>query len=377
MTSIFKAKSATFAANQEVRAAELEAVAKAIEIISSPSVAESYGSHINLAQLPGTARQAVALLQTRNKRHAAMRQRALEVLTKQSKALSSQTLRNLADEISSGPFDKVTEMIETLLAKLKEEAIAEATHKEWCDEQLKDNKLRREEKTAAQERLSAEVEALDASIAAMAADLTTLAQEQQKLTEAMTVASKQRAAEKDQNEATIADAKAGNAAVKQALVILREFYAKQSLLQEGKMRQVPEMEEYKGMGGEKTGVVGMLEVIESDFARLDADTTEAEAQAARAYDEFMADASADKKQKHDTEVKLKLKKDQAEFEQSQTNKDLEAVEAELATANEYYEKLKPSCLEVHVSYEERVAKRKEEIEALKQAYSILASKSAE
>merc|ERR1719343_1602878 len=133
-----------------------------------------------------------------------MRQRALEMLTKQSKALSSQTLEKLAKEISSGPFDKVTDMIENLLAKLKEEAIAEATHKQWCDEQLKENKLKREKKTAAQERLSAEVEALEASIAAMAAELDTLAKEQQKLAEAMGEASKQRTAEKSQNEATIA-----------------------------------------------------------------------------------------------------------------------------------------------------------------------------
>ena len=33
---------------------------------------------------------------------------------------------------------------------------------------------------------------------------------------------------------------------------------------------------YTGMGGESGGVVGMLEVIESDFARLESDTKAAE-----------------------------------------------------------------------------------------------------
>merc|ERR1719223_1013076 len=46
----FAAKSDQFKANQEVRKAELEAIGKAIEIISDPSVAGSYGNHINLAQ---------------------------------------------------------------------------------------------------------------------------------------------------------------------------------------------------------------------------------------------------------------------------------------------------------------------------------------
>merc|ERR1719335_1366703 len=46
----FAAKSDQFKANQEVRKAELEAIAKAIEIISDPSVAGSYGEHVNLVQ---------------------------------------------------------------------------------------------------------------------------------------------------------------------------------------------------------------------------------------------------------------------------------------------------------------------------------------
>ena len=73
-------------------------------------------------------------------------------------------------------------------------------------------------------------------------------------------------------------------------------------------------------------------------------------------------------------MKLSLEKDQAEFELGRTKTDLEATQKELNTAIEYYQYLKPNCLEVHVSYEERVAQRKEEIEALKEAYKILDQK---
>merc|ERR1712146_273319 len=93
----------------------------------------------------------------------------------------------------------------------------------------------------------------------------------------------------------------------------------------------------------------MMEVIETDFARLHADTTAAEKQAASEYDTFMADSAVDKKQKHETEVKTRLAKDQTEFDRSQTQKDLVEVEKELADANDYYETLKGSCLEVKVS----------------------------
>merc|ERR1719446_1456926 len=50
MKATFAVKSDTFKTNQEVRKQELEAIGKAIEIISDPSVAASYGNHINLAQ---------------------------------------------------------------------------------------------------------------------------------------------------------------------------------------------------------------------------------------------------------------------------------------------------------------------------------------
>merc|ERR1719446_1318201 len=50
MKATFAAKSDQFKANQEVRKQELEAIGKAVEIISDPSVASSYSEHVNLLQ---------------------------------------------------------------------------------------------------------------------------------------------------------------------------------------------------------------------------------------------------------------------------------------------------------------------------------------
>jgi len=38
---------------------------------------------------------------------------------------------------------------------------------------------------------------------------------------------------------------------------------------------------------------------------------------------------------------------------------------------DYYDKLKPTCVDAGVSYEERVARRKDEIESLRQALKIM------
>merc|ERR1719387_3480825 len=51
------------------------------------------------------------------------------------------------------------------------------------------------------------------------------------------------------------------------------------------------------MGSENGGVVGMIEVIQSDFARLESETSATEAEAQKQYDEFMTDSSVDKAQK--------------------------------------------------------------------------------
>jgi len=295
-----------------------------------------------------------------------------QFLIKKATILSSATLKNFVKQISNNPFDKVVTMIKDLVAKLKEEAAAEAEHKGWCDEQLKTNKIKREKKTTKVNKLFATIESLAENVKSMGERIATLSKEQAELASAMSEASAQRGKEKSTNTKAMADASAGEEAVKQALVVLREFYASQASLLQGK--QVPEMAAYKGMSSTKGGVVGMLEVISSDFARLFADTNAAENSAASEYDGFMEDAKASKKAKHNLEVKTSLKKDQTEFDKSQTAKDLTATQMELDMALAYQQHLKPVCLEVHVSYEERTSQRKEELAALKEAYNILDQK---
>merc|ERR1719265_1074136 len=368
MLSVHEQKTEVFKANQEVRTLELEALNKAIEIISSPNVADSYAGHVNLAQKP-------SFLQTQStSERVLLKQRAAELLRKRARALSSRTLAVAASELAANPFAKVVDMIKSLLAKLKEEAAAEADHKAWCDKELKENKLKRNKKTAQSEKYMAAIEDLTAQIDTMSKKISTLAQEQEDLTGAMGEATKERLAEKKENEATIADAKAGSEAVKSALVVLRDFYSAQGA---SFAQQAPEMQSYGGMQNANGGVVGMLEVIVSDFVRLEAETKAAETQAAAEYDGFMRDAKADKEAKHKEEFKTKLMKDQKEFDKDNTNKLLEGTNEELAKANLYYEELKPECVEVKVSYEDRVAARKAEIAALKDAYAILDQKSSD
>merc|ERR1719231_1956669 len=107
--------------------------------------------------------------------------------------------------------------------------------------------------------------------------------------------------EKAKNIETIADSKEAQTAVKEALKVLKEFYeeaAKATSLSQQKKRQDPPPEifdePYKGAQAENSGVVGMLEVILSDFERLESETTMSETQAEKEYDGFMGDSAVDK-----------------------------------------------------------------------------------
>merc|ERR1740121_104451 len=182
-------------------------------------------------------------------------------------------------------------MIKDLIVRLMEEANEEAEHKGWCDTELSTNEQTRKEKTEAVETLHAEIDELEASIAKLGEDIAELTQAVADLDAAMAKETKLRQDEKAENEVTIADAGAAQTAVAQAITVLKEFYTKAgeatALLQQ--QPEAPEIFDspYKGMQAENGGVVGMLEVILSDFARLEADTKSAEASAQKEYDTFM------------------------------------------------------------------------------------------
>jgi len=369
LTATCEQKASDFESRQQLRSEEVEAINKAIEIISSGAVAGNAEKHLpSLAQVGSSLAQLRASGATR-----APQQRASDFLKERAQHLNSRVLSALAVRVESDPFEKVKKMIKDLLVRLMEEANDEADHKGWCDTELSTNEQTRKEKTQAVETLHAEIDQLEASIAKLTEDISELTKAVAELQAAMAEATTLRQGEKAANEMTIKDAGEAQTAVAQALTVLKEFYAKAGEATAFVQRQQPEIFDtpYKGMQSENGGVIGMLEVIESDFARLEADTKSAEATAQKEYDTFMTDSKVDKESKSkDIEHKTAKKQDE---EQAHTTKnaDLEGTQKELDAALAYFDKLKPSCVDAGVSFDDRVGRRKEEIESLQEALRIL------
>merc|ERR1719191_1458380 len=367
LTATCEQKSTDFANRQILRAEEIEAV----EIMSSGAVTGNADKHLPaLAQLKSTS-----FAQLRADAQNPNQVRVAAYLTRQAKTINSRVLSVLATRVAADPFKKVKKMIKDLIVKLMEEAQSETEQKGFCDKELSTNEQTRKLKTEAVVMLTAEIDELTASIAKLTEDITDLTKAVAELDAAVATATEVRTAEKEKNTVTIADAQAAQTAVANALGVLNEFYAKAaeatSLVQKSAEPEIFSDEPYKGMGGESGGVIGMIEVIQSDFARLESETSAAEAEAAKQYSEFMDDSAVDKASKTKDIEYMSESKQTQEHALVEKKTDLDGTQKELDAALAYYEKLKPSCVDSGVSYEDRVKQRKEEIESLQEALRIL------
>jgi len=360
-------KASDFEKRQELRADEIKAVETAIEILSSDSVAGTADRH-----LPQLVQQATSLLQLRARKQPKLAQsRVVIYLKEQADKYNSRMLSTLAVRVAEDPFVKVRQMIQDLITRLMEEANAEAEEKGWCDEEVTSNKQTRDEKSAKIEKLMAEKDRLEASIAKRTSDINELTTQIAELDKVVAEAKAIRSTDKATNTQTIKEAKEAQTAVARALKVLQEFYAKgavaTSLVQKPPIFDRP----YQGQQGESTGVIGMLEVIQSDFARLEADTTAEEGQAQREHDDFLDASAVDKADKSAQLDHENSRKEKEEKRLVNTNSDLQGTQKELDAALKYYESIKPRCVDSGVSYEDRVARRQEEIESLQEALRIL------
>jgi len=368
-----ESKENDFESRAKLRQEELDALQEAIDIIASKSVSGAADKH--LPGLVQTGTRSLALRASAQTQARASVVRALQTAAARSR--STQLARLAARVREAGPFDKIIGMIKDMIAKLTEQAGEEADHKEFCDGELQANKQTRDSKTSDVNSMTATKERLEATIAKLTEERTALSDAVAELDAAMSEATAIRQKESNENTEAIKDAKAAQEAVKAALGVLEGFYAKAASATALTQTRDPKheapasfTEPYTGMG-QGTGVIGMLQVILSDFVRLDQETSSEEAAAQAAFEEFSETSTADKDAKTEELETKRKEKVAAEADLAQTLRDLKSTQKELNAALKYFDKLKPSCLDAGVDFAERTARREEEIASLKDALKTL------
>jgi hypothetical protein len=310
----------------------------------------------------------------------ARKKRALAILASEGRRLGSSLLLSTALKLGPDPFKKVKGLIQALIERLLQEMADEAGHKGFCDTELGKAKTSRDFEHEKTQKLSAELMKLEATEATLKMTIETLKEEITELYAALEKATKLRDDEKEGNEQTIKDSTEGLEAIKEAITILKEFYkeAAKALLQE-KASPIDEGEgtgelaggSYQGKQKQAEGIIGMLEVIKSDFERSVKQTTDAEAESHRNHVSFDRESKSSISTKETAlsqsesdlkETEISIKEGMAALAESQ-----KLLDDALKTVEE----LKPACIDTGMSYEERVAKREEEIKALKEALCML------
>jgi len=376
----------------KLRADEVQALSEAIGILDGVVLGKSEVSERALIQQPASFLQRAAVQE-----HSAAqlqdehKAQALQLLGLEGRRLGSTVLSAIVARAAADPFTKIKTLIQNLVERLIREATEEATKKGFCDTETgkatKDRDYRLEDVL----KLNAETAELEVKQDELELEIGDLSTRLKDLAATANETADMREDDKADNLYTLSEAKEGLEAVKQAVGILKTFYksaAKNEKYLSGELNKVdlvqtsasPVDEDnpgagfdgaYEGSQAKSKGIIGLLEVIQSDFERTIAQTEKAEKEAAADYVQFDRATQTEQSGKgtkkglngEDLETtKLKIEQNMQDMK---SNMDL------LDSALKQLEELVPMCVDNVMSYEDRVAKREEEIAALGRALCIL------
>merc|ERR1719409_2422779 len=339
--------------SKTARAEELEALATAKKILEEKTGAASDRAY-SFIQI-GTVSKAG----TKTKE---VKQHVVDLLQSLAQKNNDKQLSFLAQRIQSAamlgedPFAKIKGLISEMIEKLEADAAKEAAHKAFCDKEMSETKAKKEDKE----------------------EVATLSKELGEIAAAQKAATEMRQEQAVAWAAAKADYEQGLEGVGMALQVLRDYYAEkdESFIQgdkdaflQGKMGQG--VQKHSKATGASTGIIGMLEVVESDFSKLLSEGNAAEAMAVEEYEKLTQDNKIATTEK-ETAVKYKTK-DSKETEAmlAGLKEDKEVASKEYDAIMDYWEKLQPMCIAKPEPYAERKRRREAEIAGLKEALTIL------
>jgi len=349
-----------FELNTKSRGEELGALATAKKVIVEATGGAASQSYVQASflQLSSAAdlSKAEAL---RFVRDLAQKSKSPALAQLASRMSSAMRLGSAAGE---DPFAKVKGLITDMIATLEKDAEGDATQKAYCDKAMAEATAKNDDLQAENDSLSTKIAQKKASSTKLKEEVATLQSELAAGAKAKADADALRAEEKAAYDKNSAEMKQGINGVKKALQVLKDYYAKDA--------------SHGSSEGAGSGIIGLLEVCESDFTKGLTEMTAEEETAASEYEAYGKQdeiAVAAKSQ----DVKYKTK-DAAGLDKSvsELGSDLSGVQDELGAVQEGLNKLKEMCIAKAEPYAEKKARRESEIAGLKQALEILEGEAA-
>jgi hypothetical protein len=357
-------KAEDFEVSTKSRGEELAALAKAKKIIieaTGGASAQTYG----LAQVEEAPEFVQLTMSTRSDE---AKFRAVRYIHGLARKLHSAVLMQLADRMAAAstlastagedPFAKIKGLIGDMIEKLMKEAEAEAAKKGYCDKEMSETETKKTDLETEIEKLSTKIEKMSAESKKLKEEVAILSKELADLAKSQAEMDKVRNEEHEEFVANKAEMEQGLEGIRLALKVLREYYAKSD-------------KGHDAAEGSASGIIGLLEVAESDFSKGLSDMISEEETAAVEYEKTTKENEILKATK-EQDVKYKTKEAKGlDTSVSEASEDKTGLQTELDAVLEYYDKIKEECIAKVDPYEERKKRREEEIAGLKEALSIL------
>merc|ERR1739838_999830 len=252
---------------------------------------------------------------------------------------------------------KVKGLIQDMIETLEEQAEADATEKAYCDKELSETNAKKDAKTNEIKKLSTKIDSMTSRAAQLKAEVAELEKSLSALAKAQAEMDKIRLEEKEEYTKAKAAMDAGIKGVQLALKVLRDYYAKDKA--------------HGANEGGGAGIIGLLEVVESDFSKGLIEMTSTEENAQATYDQETKDNEIEKTTKVQD---IKYKGEEAaglEKATAEAVSDKSGVQEELDAVLEYLKGIEDRCIAKPEPYEERVRRREAELNGLREGLRIL------
>eukprot|EP00746_Dinoflagellata_sp_MGD_P125350 gnl/MRDRNA2_/MRDRNA2_60098_c0_seq1.p1 gnl/MRDRNA2_/MRDRNA2_60098_c0~~gnl/MRDRNA2_/MRDRNA2_60098_c0_seq1.p1 ORF type:complete len:695 (+),score=259.14 gnl/MRDRNA2_/MRDRNA2_60098_c0_seq1:102-2186(+) len=349
---------------QKTRAAEIEAVSKALSFLTSDEARDLFSKTFN-----------PALIQKKSSTSNRQSQ-ASKLLAGIAKKNNNPRLLQLAMAVKLNAFTKVKKAIDDMIAQLLKEKQDEIKLKDFCRESFYENEMNTERKTREKEDLKKLISDLEMTIDSLTKAIETLKAEIAEMETQLKRAGEDREKANKEFQMTVADQRATVKLLTQALEVLKGFYdkkAKMAMVQASKKAAPPPppgFKEYK-KNAAAGGVMGMIQSIIDDAKALEAEATRAEEESQKAYEDFVTETQTSIEEKSKDIVNKSEEKAKAEEDKTQAETDKENVMLELDQLSNEAADLHKTCDFVMKNFDIRQSARDEEIEGLKKAKAIL------
>merc|ERR1719506_3512451 len=276
---------------QKTRQLEMEACSKALAVLSSDDAHDLFTKTFN-----------PSFVQTESRSHSEARDQASKLLKSVAMKVGNPRLATLAEAVQLDAFTRVKKAIDDMVVQLLKEKEDEIKHKDFCTDEFNTNELQTEKKGRSKEDVAAKISDLELTIKQTTEAVEGLQSEISELQVQLKRAGEDREKQNKEFQMTIADQRATQKLLAQALNVLKGFYskkAKAALLQLDVAGPPPPpgFEAYKKNAG-AGGVMGLIQQIINDAKAMEAEAIRAEEDAQKAYEDFVKDTNGSVEEKN-------------------------------------------------------------------------------